>query len=88
MYRSEDARYRAVMNQSRELPYPHTDMIVSALLVLGVEGPASAQDVMNAAGLNLPARQVAEVLNAVTAARANRVDPTETGSTGSGDPDE
>lgn len=63
-------------------------MIVSALLVLGVEGPAVAVDVLNAAGLNLSARQVAEVLNAVTAARANRVDPTGTGSTGSGDPGE
>lgn len=69
-----------------ECPRPTTDMIVSALLVLGVEGPAVAVDVLNAAGLNLSARQVAEVLNAITAARANRVDPT--GTEPVGDPGE
>jgi len=67
------------MDQSRELPYPHTDMIVSALLVLGVEGPAVAVDVLNAAGTDLPPEQVEEVLSKITASRPDR-------STGSEDP--
>lgn len=76
------------MSDRPERPYPSTQMIVSALLALGVEGPATAQDVLNAAGTNLPAWQVPEVLNAITRATTDRADPTGTGSTGSGDPGE
>lgn len=73
---------------TNERPYPSTEMIVGALRALGVTGPAVAQDVLNAAGTNLPPEQVPEVLNAITRATTDRADPTETGPTGGGDPGE
>lgn len=62
-----------------ERPRPTTDMIVSALLVLGVEGPAVAVDVLNAAGTNLPPEQVEEVMRKITTATATTSRSTDPG---------
>lgn len=52
---------------------PTTDEIVTALLTLGVEGPAEAADVLAATRLwPLPETQVPEVYNALVIAQAQR----------------
>jgi hypothetical protein len=40
-----------------------TDKIIDALIVLGVEGPAVAVDVLRAANIDLPPQDLAEVMN-------------------------
>lgn len=64
-------------------PYPRlvptTDEAVSALLALGVEGPATALDVLSAAGLPVPPERIPEVLRGVYAARTARTDRADTG---------
>lgn len=44
---------------------PTTEELVHALLVLGVEGPATAIDVLNVVALVLPGEQLVKVLDGV-----------------------
>lgn len=48
---------------------PTTDQIVDALLTLGVRGPATAVDVLGAAGMVLDGGPLKAVLDGVIAAR-------------------
>jgi hypothetical protein len=46
-----------------------TDKIIDALIVLGVEGPAVAVDVLRAANIDLPPQELAEVMNTLVQRR-------------------